>query len=49
MAEAVEAAVGKAAAELPELDVKPDEKPEAKAEPEAEKAPEGKAEKPAKA
>ena len=49
MAEAVEAAVEKAAAELPELDVKPDEKPEAKAEPEAEKAPEGKAEKPAKA
>ena len=45
MAEAVEAAVEKAAAELPELDVKPDEKTEAKAELEAEKASEGKAEK----
>lgn len=49
MAEAVEAAVEKAAAELPELDVKPDEKTEAKAEPEAEKASEGKAEKAPKA
>ena len=49
MAEAVEAAVEKAVAELPELDVKPDEKTEAKAEPEAEKASEGKAEKAPKA
>ena len=49
MAEAVEAAVEKAAAELPELDVKPAEKTDKKAEPEAEKAPEGKAEKAPKA
>lgn len=49
MAEAVEAAVEKAAAELPQLDEKPDEKPLEKAEPPAEKVSGGKAEKSAKA